>query len=75
MAVHGYISLRDSSSLGFGEAVSVALRKSGEDAAHASGEIVSGGWLIKFHKSAKDGKAGKSPVSSWRVTPNKVSRG
>ena len=75
MAVHGYISLRDSSSLDFGDAVSAALRKSGEEAAHASGERTPEGWLISFHKSAKDGKAGKAAISTWRVTPNKVSRG
>ena len=75
MAVHGYISLRDSSSLTFGAAVKAALRWSKEEAAHASGERIEGGWLISFHKNAKDGKAGKAALSSWRVTPNKVTRG
>ena len=75
MAVHGYLSLRDSSSLTFGDAVKAALRWSGEEPAHASGERIEGGWLISFHKSAKDGKAGKPATSSWRVTPNKVTRG
>tara|TARA_R100000808_G_scaffold22807_1_gene49917 strand:+ start:2676 stop:2903 length:228 start_codon:yes stop_codon:yes gene_type:complete len=75
MAVHGYISLRDSSSLTFGAAVKAALRWSKEEAAHASGERIEGGWLISFHKNAKDGKAGKNAVSSWRVVPNQVKRG
>ena len=75
MAVHGYISLRDSSSLTFGDAVDAALRRSGEDAAHASGERSPGGWVISFHKNAKDGKAGKAATSAWRVSPNSVKRG
>jgi hypothetical protein len=75
MAVHGYISLRDPSSLAFGAAVSAALRWSKEEPAHASGELIEGGWLISFHKNAKDGKAGKNPESVWRVTHNQVTRG
>ena len=75
MAVHGYVSLRDSSPLAFGAAVEAALRKAGEWGAHASGEQIPGGWLISFHKNAKDGKAGKAPISSWRVFPNSVKRG
>ena len=75
MAAHGYISLRDPSSLAFGAAVSAALRWSKEEAAHASGELIDGGWLISFHKNAKDGKAGKSATSVWRVVHNQVTRG
>ena len=75
MAVHGYISLRDPSPLAFGDAVASALRWSRGDAAHASGERIPGGWLISFHKNAKDGKGGKAAVSSWRVLPNSVKRG
>ena len=75
MAVHGYISLRDPSSLTFGAAVNAALRWSKEAAAHASGERIEGGWLISFHKNAKDGKAGKAATSVWRVVPNQVTRG
>jgi len=75
MAVHGYISLRDSSPLTFGDAVSSALRRSGEGAAHASGERTPDGWLIRFHKTGKDGKAGKAALSSWLVSPNNCKRG
>ena len=75
MAVHGYIGIRDSSSLAFGSAVSAAIRWSREEPAHASGEVIEGGWLISFHKTAKDGKAGKSATSVWRVTHNQVTRG
>lgn len=75
MAVHGYISLRESSSLAFGDAVTAALRWSREEPPHVSGERVEGGWLISFHKSAKEAKAGKAATSVWRVTPNKVRRG
>jgi len=75
MAVHGYISLRDSSPLTFGDAVSSALRRSKEGAAHASGERTPDGWLIRFHKTGKEGKAGKAALSSWVVTPNTVKRG
>ena len=75
MAVHGYISLRDPSSLAFGAAVKAALRWSKEEPAHASGERIEGGWLISFHKHAKDGKAGKLATSVWRVVPNQVKRG
>lgn len=75
MAVHGYISLRDSSPLTFGAAANAALRWSREEPAHASGERIEGGWLISFHKNAKDAKAGKSATSVWRVTPNQVTRG
>ena len=48
MAVHGYLSLRDSSSLAFGSAVSAAIRWSREEPAHASGELIEGGWLISL---------------------------
>ena len=58
MAVHGYISLRDSSSLDFGDAVSAALRKSGEEAAHASGERTPEGWLISFTYPPMDATTG-----------------
>ncbi len=75
MAVHGYVSLRDPSSLTFGAAVSAALRWSKEAAAHASGERIEGGWMICFHQTAKDGKAGKAALSVWRVTHNQVTRG
>jgi hypothetical protein len=75
MAVHGYISLRDPSSLAFEAAVNAALRWSKEEPAHASGELIEGGWLISFHKNAKDGKSGKAATSVWRVVPNQVTRG
>jgi hypothetical protein len=67
MAVHAYLSMKADSPVSFGDALESALRRHGEVPSHVSGEAQADGWLVRFHSSAKDAKAGSKATASYLV--------